>query len=182
MSAKHGFLIHARSEPGVLHELTGVIAAHQGNIASVTIVEEGPPEARVYFEIELPGAPQPLLEDLRALPVVRDANLVETLQKIYGKRIIVVGGGAQVVTGGAVAEIRRRDERDLAERSSRLEVIACLARRFQCEVVVAASSERIMPNSPTVVSPLLRVAQWAMLSSKQARASPTAEQAALQLP
>ena len=43
MSAKHGFLIHARSEPGVLHELTGVIAAHPANIASVTIVEDGPP-------------------------------------------------------------------------------------------------------------------------------------------
>ena len=113
MSAKHGFLIHARSEPGVLHELTGVIAAHQGNIASVTIVEEGPPEARVYFEIELPGAPQPLLEDLRALPVVRDADLVETLQKIYGKRIIVVGGGAQVgqVAIGAISEADRHNIR-----------------------------------------------------------------------
>jgi energy-converting hydrogenase B subunit Q len=113
MSEKAGFLIHAHSGPGVLHQLTGVIAAHQGNISSVSIIDEAPPEARVYFEIELPGPPEPLLEGFRALPIVREASKVETLQKIYGKRIIVVGGGAQVgqVAIGAISEADRHNIR-----------------------------------------------------------------------
>lgn len=113
MSEKAGFMIHAQSGPGVLHQLTGVIAAHQGNISSVAILDEGPPEARIYFEIELPGPAQPLAEGLRALPVVREASRVETLEKIYGKRIIVVGGGAQVgqVAIGAISEADRHNIR-----------------------------------------------------------------------
>lgn len=113
MSEKAGFMIHAQSGPGVLHQLTGVIAAHQGNISSVAILDEGPPEARIYFEIELPGLAEPLAEGLRALPVVREASRVETLEKIYGKRIIVVGGGAQVgqVAIGAISEADRHNIR-----------------------------------------------------------------------
>ena len=38
----------------VLHELTGVIAQHNGDIVSVSIIEEQP-ESRIYFEIDLPG-------------------------------------------------------------------------------------------------------------------------------
>lgn len=113
MPVNVGFLIRAQSGLGVLHRLTGVIAEHQGNISSVAIVDERPPEARIYFEIELPGPPEPLLEGLRALPIVLEASLVETLQKIYGKRIIVVGGGAQVgqVAIGAISEADRHNIR-----------------------------------------------------------------------
>jgi energy-converting hydrogenase B subunit Q len=113
MPEKLGFLIHAHSGPGVLHQLTGVIAGHQGNITSVAILDEGPPEARLYLEIELPGPPEPLLAGLSALSVVREAKVVETLLKIYGKRIIVVGGGAQVgqVAIGAISEADRHNIR-----------------------------------------------------------------------
>lgn len=108
-----GLLIRAQSGLGVLHQLTGVIAEHQGNISSVAIVDERPPEARIYFEIELPGPPEPMLEGFRALPIVREASIVETMQKIYGKRIIVVGGGAQVgqVAIGAISEADRHNIR-----------------------------------------------------------------------
>jgi energy-converting hydrogenase B subunit Q len=140
MSDKHGFLIHARSEPGVLHELTGVIAAHQGNIASVTIIEEGPPEARVYFEIELPGAPQPLLEDLRALAVVRDAKPVETLQKIYGKRIIVVGGGAEADRHNIRGEHISVDTIPLVGEQPLADAVRAVARLPRARALVLAGS------------------------------------------
>jgi energy-converting hydrogenase B subunit Q len=97
----------------VLHELTGVIARHLGDIRSVSIVEELPAETRVYFELEIPGAPEHLLRDLRALRVVRTAELVQSLQRIYGKRIIIMGGGAQVgqVAVGAISEADRHNIR-----------------------------------------------------------------------
>ncbi len=97
----------------MLHELTGVIARHLGDIRSVSIVEELPAETRVYFELEIPGPPEHLLRDLRALRVVRTAELVQSLQRIYGKRIIIMGGGAQVgqVAVGAISEADRHNIR-----------------------------------------------------------------------
>jgi len=108
-----GLMIHADAGLGVLHELTGVIARHRGDITSVEIIEQAGAEARIYFEIALPGAAGELAADLRALVVVRKVEVVETLQKIYGKRIIIMGGGAQVgqVAIGAVSEADRHNIR-----------------------------------------------------------------------
>jgi energy-converting hydrogenase B subunit Q len=61
----------------------------------------------------LPGDSQDLMDDLRALPIVRRVEMVKTLQAIYGKRIIIMGGGAQVgqVAIGAVSEADRHNIR-----------------------------------------------------------------------
>jgi len=113
MAERFGLEVVTDSRPGVLHELTGVIARHDGDIASVEIIEDRPPEARLYFEIELPGESAVLSADLQALAVVRSVKVVKTLQKIYGKRVIIVGGGAQVgqVAIGAISEADRHNIR-----------------------------------------------------------------------
>ena len=106
-------VIHAEEGLGLLHRLTGVILAHQANIASVAIIDNRPPDARIYFEIELPSEPSQLTADLEKLPVVRSVEVVKSLEKIYGKRIIIMGGGAQVgqVAIGAVSEADRHNIR-----------------------------------------------------------------------
>lgn len=111
-SDKVGFVVLAQAGPGVLHQLTGVIAAHSGDISSVEIVESQP-QSRIYFEIQLPGDPLNLRDDLRMLPVVQQVDVVESLQKIYGKRVIIMGGGAQVgqVALGAISEADRHNIR-----------------------------------------------------------------------
>ncbi len=111
-SGKVGLLITTVSGPGVLHQLTGVIAQHEGDIRSVSILEDQP-DTRVYFELDLPGAVDVLVSDLSQLPVVRSAVPVMSLQKIYGKRIIIMGGGAQVgqVALGAISEADRHNIR-----------------------------------------------------------------------
>ena len=111
MGQRIGVMVRAAAGPGVLHKLTGVIAAHEGDIASVEIIESRP-ASRIYFEIELPGEAA-LEADLRALPIVEDVTIVETMQKIYGKRIIIMGGGAQVgqVSIGAISEADRHNIR-----------------------------------------------------------------------
>ena len=113
MAEKHGVLVRADSGPGVLHELTGVIAKHQGDISSVEIFGHRVGEASVYFEIELPTDAEPLIGDLRALPMVREVGRVGTFHAIYGKRIIIMGGGAQVgqVAIGAISEADRHNIR-----------------------------------------------------------------------
>ena len=113
MAETFAVMIRADSGPGVLHQLTGVIAQRQGDISSVEILGQDAGEARIYFEIDVPGPPEPLLADLRALLVVREATVVKTLQVIYGKRIIIMGGGAQVgqVAIGAISEADRHNIR-----------------------------------------------------------------------
>jgi len=111
---KIGIEILSASGPGILHATTGVIAQHNGNITSVEIIEEAESgNDHVYFEIEAQGDPGPMLEDLRKLPIVRHAAQVATMEKIYGKRIIIVGGGAQVgqVAMGAISEADRHNIR-----------------------------------------------------------------------
>ena len=110
---KIGLVIHAEEGLGLLHRLTGVIAEHQGDIISVAIIDNRPPDASIYFEVVLPSDLAQLIADLEKLAVVRSVTVVKSLEKIYGKRIIIMGGGAQVgqVAIGAVSEADRHNIR-----------------------------------------------------------------------
>ncbi len=112
-SARIGLVIRASSGPGVLHQLTGVIAQHEGDITSVAILDSRPPVARIFFEIELPTNAAQLAADLTALPIVHGVEIVNVMERIYGKRIIIMGGGAQVgqVAIGAISEADRHNIR-----------------------------------------------------------------------
>jgi energy-converting hydrogenase B subunit Q len=110
-----GLVAHAVGTTGVLHQLTGVIAQHEGDISSVEILANRPDEARTYFEVKFPEGADPMrvVAGLRALPIVRDVEIVKTFETIYGKRIIIMGGGAQVgqVAIGAISEADRHNIR-----------------------------------------------------------------------
>jgi energy-converting hydrogenase B subunit Q len=108
-----GIVVRVDPGPGVLHQLSGVIARHRGDITSVEIIQGDGDEPSIYFEVDLPAEAGALLEDLRAVPVVRDVETVKTFQKIFGKRVIIIGGGAQVgqVAIGAVSEADRHNIR-----------------------------------------------------------------------
>jgi energy-converting hydrogenase B subunit Q len=113
MAERTGVLVEAQAGPGVLHQLTGVIARHSGDIASVEILENRQSGSRLYLEIDVPGSTAGLIDDLRALPVVKTLDVVNTFQAIYGKRVIIMGGGAQVgqVAIGAISEADRHNIR-----------------------------------------------------------------------
>src|SRR3954466_15936841 len=96
MGERIGLMVRARSGPGILHEITGVIAQHGGDIVSVDILESRPPETRVYFEIDVPGEVRAMIDGVTVLPVVHEVKHSRSMGQIYGKRIIIVGGGAQV--------------------------------------------------------------------------------------
>jgi energy-converting hydrogenase B subunit Q len=104
-----GVLVEADAGPGILHKLTGVIAQHGANITSVDIIEE----RQTYFEIDVTDEPAAVIEDLSRLPIVRSVTQVKTFQTVFGKRIIIMGGGAQVgqVAIGAISEADRHNIR-----------------------------------------------------------------------
>lgn len=113
MATKIGFTILIRSEVGALHQVTGVIARHAGNITLVEIVDRQEETERTYIELELPGDADALRAGLEALPVIQSLESVKTFQQIYGKRVIIMGGGAQVgqVAIGAISEADRHNIR-----------------------------------------------------------------------
>ena len=109
---KHGLLIDAAAGPGILHGLTGVIAEYDGDIGACTIVENTPAGARIYFEVSTREW-EAMMAALRVLPIVRRVDLVKSMEQIYGKRVIIMGGGAQVgqVAMGAIVEADRHNIR-----------------------------------------------------------------------
>ncbi len=113
MSQKVGIEVHTKDGPGILHQLARVIANHDGNIVSVMIVDGKDGTEWVYFEVDVPGDPNVIVVELNALEPVHEASIVESLEKIYGKRIIIIGGGAQVgqVALGAIMEADRHNIR-----------------------------------------------------------------------
>jgi energy-converting hydrogenase B subunit Q len=108
-------MVRTPDEPGVLHALTKVILDHKANITYVDIAERREGDTTIYFELEdvASEAADTLVGDLEALPIVRAVERAPSFQKVYGKRIIVIGGGAQVgqVVVGAVAEADRHNIR-----------------------------------------------------------------------
>ncbi len=103
----------ARDQPGSLFQLTRVIWEHRANIGSVEVSPDGAGWARMYLELEAVRDPEALLADLAALEVVQSVVPTPTFAKIYGKRVIVIGGGAQVgqVALGAISEADRHNIR-----------------------------------------------------------------------
>ncbi len=109
-----GVVLEIRDQPGALHALTGIIARHGANIASIEMLgRAGADVSRIYFELDPVEAPDSLIADLAAADAVQSVSQEPSLQKIYGKRIIIMGGGAQVgqVAIGAISEADRHNIR-----------------------------------------------------------------------
>jgi energy-converting hydrogenase B subunit Q len=112
MSA-YAVLTTVNNQPGILFGLTKVLADHQANISYVDIIPHPDRDAEIYLEFSVDGAVDPILERLRQVPGVSGAESTPSFAKIYGKRIIIMGGGAQVgqVALGAIAEADRHNIR-----------------------------------------------------------------------
>jgi energy-converting hydrogenase B subunit Q len=109
----HTLLVTTADAPGVLSEITRVIAAHPANIRSIESLGQRDDGFTVYLELDPLADYQQLRARLGALEVVRRIDETPSFAKIYGKRIIVMGGGAQVgqVALGAISEADRHNIR-----------------------------------------------------------------------
>jgi energy-converting hydrogenase B subunit Q len=108
-----GLLVATRDEPGVLYRVSETIFRHGAN---VTYIAGGAhKENLAELQLEVTGARDEarLVADLAALDGVTKVSTVPTFERIYGKRVIVIGGGAQVgmVAQGAVSEADRHNIR-----------------------------------------------------------------------
>ena len=110
----HAVLVTVSDRPGMLFGLTGVLANSHANITYVDM-HTGGPLSDIYFEFTLPddGDGEEVLQGLKKVDGVVRVEETPSLNKIYGKRIIVMGGGAQVgqVALGAITEADRHNIR-----------------------------------------------------------------------
>ncbi len=103
-------LVKVRDEPGSLYRVSEAIFKHGGNVTYVSTITGG----EIQFEMTGVDDRGRLVADLIALnPVVEAVSEVPSFEQIFGKRVIVIGGGAQVgqVAQGAVAEADRHNIR-----------------------------------------------------------------------
>lgn len=93
----------AEDRPGLLRDLSARVTAEGGNIALLSVETHGG-EARLTLEIE---GPVPSLTEFGRV------EAVPSQERVFGKRVIVMGGGAQVaqVAMGAISEADRHNLR-----------------------------------------------------------------------
>ncbi|HEY3269409.1 MAG TPA: DUF5612 domain-containing protein [Armatimonadota bacterium] len=106
-----GVSVVATDRPGLLRDLAGAIADLNANIESISHTAD--PEAEMNLDVSGVADPEALEHALAAVPGVISVNVGESIGAIFGKRVIVIGGGAQVaqVVFGAVSEADRHNIR-----------------------------------------------------------------------
>jgi energy-converting hydrogenase B subunit Q len=111
--AAYAVLTTVSNQPGILFGLSKVLADRQANITYVDIIHHPDRDAEIYLEFSLDGEIDALADQLKEIPGVSQVELTPSFSKIYGKRIIIMGGGAQVgqVALGAIAEADRHNIR-----------------------------------------------------------------------
>ena len=106
--AAYAVLTTVTDQPGILFGLTKVLADHHANVTYVDIIPHADRASEIYFEFTFEGEPAALSTDLGAVPGVSAVELTLSFSRIYGKRIVIMGGGAQV---GHDPAGRRRESR-----------------------------------------------------------------------
>jgi energy-converting hydrogenase B subunit Q len=108
-----GLLVATRDEPGVLYRISEAIFKHGANVTYIAGGAHREHAAELQLEVTGAGDEGTLIADLVGLEGITKVTRVPTFQRIYGKRVIVVGGGAQVgmVAQGAISEADRHNIR-----------------------------------------------------------------------
>jgi len=147
--------IIAENRKGVLRDIATVVAGHDANILMVhqESFDSGPWKgmAELYMEYDGCADTGELIRQLLALPAVKETMVVEPFSHIYGTRVIIIGGGAQVaqVALGAVNEADRHNIRGerisvdtipLVGEKTVAQAVDAVARLPRAEILVLAGS------------------------------------------
>ena len=130
--------IKSYEKKGVLDDITDVITSHGANISYVHLFVEKNNMGSINLELDHVEDIDRLVSDLKKIEAVKSVELHGSQFDIYGKRIIIVGGGAQVsqVAMGAITEADRHNIR--GERIS-IDTIPLVGEKSLAEAVEAIS-------------------------------------------
>jgi len=136
----------------MLRDIAGAVANRSGNIVYTQqfVVERGMNrgKASVYMEIDCSAEDvRGIVEELASFASIFEVAIHEPFEKIYGSRVIIIGGGAQVaqVAVGAVSEADRHNLR--GERIS-VDTIPLVG---EAAIADAVSAVRRLPRASILV-------------------------------
>ena len=143
--------IKSDEKKGVLYDITDVITDHGANISYVHLFVEKNNMGSINLELEHVEDIDELVSDLKNIEEVKSVELHGSQLDIWGKRIIIIGGGAQVsqVATGAITEADRHNIRGerisvdtipLVGEKSLAEAIEAISRLPRVSAVVLAGS------------------------------------------
>ena len=143
--------IAAADQPGSLAALSRVIFEHGANVVYVGLSSRSDQLVDIYFELEQVTDVDALQQALESLVDVTEVKREPTFQEIFGRRVIVIGAGAQVsgVVQGAVNEADRHNIRGerisvdtipLVGEKEIAEAVRAVARLPRAECLVLAGS------------------------------------------
>ncbi|NCN64788.1 MAG: hypothetical protein GW779_00700 [Candidatus Altiarchaeum hamiconexum] len=154
MTNKIALWIEPKNIVGALGKIAGKIAGFNGNILYIEQFERAG-RMWLYVEIETDEPDKQktaekfeiLITGLKELDVVLSVENVSSFSEIYGKRIIVIGGGALVaaVANGAISEADRHNIR--GERIS-VDTIPVIG---EYEIAEAVRGVARLPRAKTVI-------------------------------
>ena len=145
-----GITITAKDRKGLLRDITTTIASYDINIEYVQqFLRDG--IAQIYFELADVKNVGKLIDELKGIESVITVETHKRFKEIYGKRVIVVGGGAQVtqVVHGAISEADRHNLRGekisvdtipLVGEENLAEAVKAVARLHRAAILVLAGS------------------------------------------
>lgn len=135
--------------PGMLRDIAGVVAKREGNIVYTQqfVIERGVNQGKASVYMEIDGSAEGMVEELRSLDSIIEVSIHPSFEKIYGSRVIIIGGGAQVaqVAVGAVNEADRHNLR--GERIS-VDTIPLVG---EAAIADAVSAVRRLPRASILV-------------------------------
>lgn len=147
-----GIQIIAKNQIGVLRDITTIIAKYNGNItfAQTFIIKHGEHAGNALIYLEVDGGEfEKMLEEISRLDTVIEMQEERPFEHIFGKRVIVLGGGALVsqVAMGAISEADRHnlrgerisvDTMPVVGEKELAEAVRAVARLHRAEVLVLA--------------------------------------------
>jgi len=181
----HALSIIAENQLGVLRDIAAVMAANAANVVTVqqSIMASGAHagNALFYFEVECAGGIGRMLADLLGIPTVHHVSTYDTFSRIFGSRVIIIGGGAQVaqVALGAVNEADRHNIRGerisvdtipLVGEKDLTEAVDAVARLPRASILVLAGS--IMGGTITEAVERVRAAGIPVIALRMAGSVP----------
>lgn len=143
--------IKAQNKPGVLRDITDMMAKCGINITYTYLFMENIRTASIYMELECVHNVEKFIENIRNFHEVVSVKVHRSMGEIYGKRIIIIGGGAQVamVAQGAITESDRHNIRGerisvdtipLVGEDELAEAVSAVGRLPRVEALVLAGS------------------------------------------
>jgi energy-converting hydrogenase B subunit Q len=100
---------------GMLRDIAAVVAKNGGNIVYTQqfVLERGVNQGKALVYMEIDGEVEAMVEELQSMDSIFEVTVHQPFEKIYGSRVIIIGGGAQVAQAavGAVNEADRHNLR-----------------------------------------------------------------------